>query len=172
MVFIRARMHPQGQGSGSMVTTSVTSSRSCGWTRLYRLVTSSRAPGRPGGTGCPSASTFSTSVVSSNRWMPWWCSHSDPNSPSWSRTSRRGHVERVLQPLGHLGRAQLRNSNQNPWRHAQPAGVLLVDQPCSRGWISLERGRWNWLSRLYRGASGSVMGTARTRCGPIPMVAA
>ena len=41
MVF-RARMRPQGQGSGSMVTTSVTSSRRSGWTRLYRLVTSSR----------------------------------------------------------------------------------------------------------------------------------
>ena len=50
--------------------------------QVVQIGDGSRAPGRPGGTGCPSASTFSTSVVSSNRWMPWWCSHSDPNSPS------------------------------------------------------------------------------------------
>jgi hypothetical protein len=64
------------------VTRSVTSRRSSGWTRLCRLVTSSRAPGSPAGTGWPSGSTFSTRVVSSNRWMPWWCWHSEPQSPS------------------------------------------------------------------------------------------
>ena len=44
-------MRPQGHGSGSTVTMSVTSSRISGWTRLCRLVTSSRAPGCPAGTG-------------------------------------------------------------------------------------------------------------------------
>jgi hypothetical protein len=60
-----------------------------------------------------------------------------------------GHAKRFLQPQGHLGRAQLRNRDQNPWRHPQPAGVLLVGQPCSRGRISLEIGGLELVERLH-----------------------
>ena len=60
------------------------------------------------------------------------------------------HPERLLQSLGHLGSAQLRDGDQDPWRHPQPAGVLLVDQPHGRGWIGLEIGGLKLIERLHQ----------------------
>ncbi len=67
---MRRSVRPHGHGSGSIVTTSETSKRISGCTKLARFVTSTRAPRSPSGTARPSSSTFSAIARSSNRWWP------------------------------------------------------------------------------------------------------